>query len=81
MQIPTVWAKKLMKLDAIKNLQFKKGNRDEWSVIVWGKMNTIKRRSKGTKARMGISYPMHTTDISIYFDFMQLLTKLTDNEL
>ena len=31
MQMPTMWAKKLIKLDDIKNLRFKKGIGIEWS--------------------------------------------------
>ena len=33
MQMPTMWAKKLIKLDDIKNLRFKKGNRSDSSLV------------------------------------------------
>ena len=64
MQMPTVWAKKLIKLDDIKNLRFKKGNRDRMVRQFIGEKRA--RRSKGMQARTGISYTMHTLQRSLF---------------
>ena len=69
MQIPTMWAKKLIKLDDIKIFDLKREIGIEWSancqIVHWWKKNTNKWRSKGMQVQTGISYPMHTTVIPI----------------
>ena len=82
MQIPTTWAKKLIKLDDIKNLRFKKG---KWGLsgqlivryfIVEKEHKQVK--IKGYAGTDG-NFLSHAHYRDPYFDFIHLLTKLTSN--
>ena len=82
MQIPTMWAKKPIKLDDIKIFNLKKGNRDR-VVSQLSDSSLVKKTHKQVKIKRYAgtdgNFLSHAHYRDSFFDFMNLLTKLTNN--
>ena len=74
--IPTLWAKKLIKLDDIKIFNLKKGIGIEWSANHQIVQTSEDQKVCRHRRKFFLSHA-HYKDP--YFDFIHLLTKLTSN--